>query len=233
MRPSEYETLRPEQAIDFQQELRKKICIQHLSTEIRLVGAADVSFNKYSDDIFAVVVILSYPDMKILEKVSIKTATKFPYISGLLAFREVPAVYDAWMQLQLKPDVMILDGQGIAHERRTGIAVHFGLLANVPTIGCAKSRLSGRYEEPGNKQFDESPMLDKNEIIGTALRTKPNCKPVFVSPGHKIDLKQSIELIKTCVRKHRIPEPTRLAHLLVNEFRKGFEKDSSIQHSLF
>ncbi|ULT46462.1 endonuclease V [Niabella defluvii] len=136
----------------------------------------------------------------------------------------MPALLKAWNKLAQKPDIMVLDGQGIAHERRLGIATHFGLLTDTPSIGCAKTRLTGTYTEPEDRIFAQSPLFHKNEHIGTVLRTKLKCKPIFVSPGHKVSIDQSVDIIKNCTRKYRIPEPTRLAHLLVNETRIQHKK---------
>ncbi|MDQ2753160.1 MAG: endonuclease V, partial [Bacteroidota bacterium] len=142
-----------------------------------------------------------------------------PYIPGLLAFREVPALSKAWENLTRKPDVLVLDGHGIAHPRRMGIATHFGIALQTPTMGCAKSLLTGKYVEPGMEAGSVSDLFHKDELIGKVLRTKKNVKPVFISPGNLITMDESLELIKQCVGKYRIPEPTRLAHLFVNELR--------------
>lgn len=163
--------------------------------------------------------MFSYPDLKIIGNATAISRTSFPYISGLLAFREVPALLEAWDKLPVKPDVMVLDGQGIAHERRLGIATHFGMITNVPAIGSAKSRLYGKYDDPANIPFATSPMYDRGEQIGTAIRSKKNCNPIYVSPGHRVSMAQSVEIIKNCIRGYRIPEPTRQAHLLVNKTR--------------
>ncbi len=229
--PSNYDQLTPAEAIALQHEMRKCINLTSLNKEIKLIGGADISFNKYEEQVYAGITVLNYPSMNIVSKVTVKAIAKFPYISGLLAFREVPALLKAWEQLPLKPDVMILDGQGIAHERRLGIATHFGLLTDVPSIGCAKSKLTGSYKDPPNKRFANSPLIHQSEQVGVALRTKINCKPVYISPGHKVSLEQSLEIIKNCTLKHRIPEPTRLAHLLVNDVRVK-DKDGG-QRSLF
>src|SRR5690606_38011994 len=126
----------------------------------------------YEETVYAGIIVLSYPDLRKLDAVTVISESKFPYISGLLAFREIPSVMQAYEKLSVKPDLVILDGQGIAHRRRLGIATHFGLLANTPTIGCGKSRLFGKYTEPENEKFAERPLYDKEEIIGTVLRAK-------------------------------------------------------------
>jgi deoxyribonuclease V len=186
MLPSDYERLTPAQAIAYQHELRKQIQIKPLNAPIRIIGGSDISFNKYSDVVYAGIVLFSYPEMKIIGQATAISKTSFPYISGLLAFREVPALLEAWNKLAIKPDLLVLDGQGIAHERRTGIATHFGLITDVPTIGSAKSRLTGKYEEPGEEIFSQSPMYDRGELIGIAMRGKKKCNPIYISPGNLV-----------------------------------------------
>ena len=217
--PSEYDGLSPSEAIALQQHLRSLVKIQPLQQKIRAIGGADISFNKYSNTVYAGIITLSYPELKPLDKITVKTSVDFPYIPGLLAFREIPALLKAWDKLDNKPDLLVLDGQGIAHTRRIGIASHFGVLTNTPSIGCAKSRLVGKFEMPDNISLASSAMFHKDEEIGAALRTKKNCKPIFVSPGHLIDVPHSLDIIKNCVGKYRVPAPTRLAHLLVNQAR--------------
>jgi len=235
MKPADYEQLTAAQAIVYQQELRLQIKIEPLEKPIRIIAGADISFNKYEETVYAGIVMFRYPQMEIISNTWAISNTKFPYISGLLAFREVPALLEAWNKLDIKPDLLVLDGQGIAHERRLGIATHFGLITDIPTIGSAKSRLRGRYEEPANEAFAQSAMYDRDEIIGTALRSKKNCKPVFISPGHRVSMAQSVEIIKNCIRGYRIPEPTRQAHMLVNKIRieHGGKNNSEPQLSIF
>ncbi len=216
--------LTPSEAIQVQKGLREKIRLISLRKPVRLVGGADVSMNLYSTDGFAGFVVLEYPAMREVAHAVIADRLLFPYIPGLLSFREIPLLLQAWKKLKTKPDVLLVDGVGIAHPRRLGIATHLGLLLGIPTIGCAKSVLTGIYEEPGNEPGSVSYLHAKAgsaEIIGAALRTKRGVKPVFVSPGHLITLEESIDIVKRCVIKHRLPEPTRLAHNKVNEYRRG------------
>lgn len=217
--PDLYDQLTATEAVAMQKHLRTQINISPLTAPIHLIGGADISFNKFEETVYAGIILLKYPEMIPVDQVSVVATTRFPYISGLLAFREIPALLKAWNKLAQKPDIMVLDGQGIAHERRLGIATHFGLITDIPSIGCAKTRLTGTYTEPADSPFAESPLLHKQERIATVLRTKAKCKPVFVSPGHKVSMEQSVAIIKNSTRKYRIPEPTRLAHLLVNEIR--------------
>lgn len=231
--PSNYQFLTPAQAIAYQNELREHIRIEPLDKSITIIGGADISFNKYTDIVYAGIILLKYPELTVISSASVKTTTTFPYISGLLAFREVPALLEVWEKLEIKPDLLVLDGQGIAHERRMGIATHFGLITNVPTIGSAKSRLSGRYEEPDNQIFAQSAMYDRGEQIGVAMRSKKNCNPIYISPGHRISMEQSVEVIKNCIRGYRIPEPTRQAHILVNKVRTDDGSATDQQYTLF
>jgi deoxyribonuclease V len=217
------------EAVTLQTHLRDKIVLQSLPPDIKLVAGADISFNKYSEDIYAGIVVLRLPELEVVATSGIITTTKFPYIPGLLSFREAPALIEAWEKLTVRPDVLVLDGQGIAHPRRLGIASHVGLWLELPTIGCAKSVLVGKYEEPLAEAGSWTPMTHKGDTIGAALRTKHRVSPVYVSPGHLADLEGAIELTLRCCKgyattgtsKYRIPEPTRLAHLFVNSLRRG------------
>ncbi|MNS39826.1 Endonuclease V [compost metagenome] len=214
-----YDRMSPSEAVELQKQLRSQIDLSPYEGDIKYIGGADISFNRFETTVYAGIVVLSYPEMQVVSRVAVVEEATFPYISGLLAFREVPALLKAWQQLDLKPDVLVLDGQGIAHPRRLGIATHFGLVAGVPTLGCGKSRLTGTFEEPANEPLSQSSLWHQGEQIGVVLRTKRNCKPVFVSPGHHISMEQSVQLISKSLRGYRIPEPTRKAHLWVNEVR--------------
>ncbi len=220
--------LSPTTAVALQKELRSQIVLQPLPTNIELVAGADVSFNKFSEVIYAGIVVLRLSDLTVVAKAGVVTTTKFPYIPGLLSFREAPALLEAWEKLDVRPDVLVLDGQGIAHPRRLGIASHVGLVLDLPTVGCAKTLFVGKYEEPGVVIGSRSVLMDKGEIIGTVLRTKNRVQPVFISPGHLSDVDSSADLLLRCVEgyaqgksKYRIPAPTRLAHLFVNALRRG------------
>jgi deoxyribonuclease V len=212
----------PKEAIALQKELQKKVSLVPLQKPTRYIGGADVSMNMFAKDGFAGFVTLSYPECVFFDESVVKDIIGFPYIPGLLSFREIPMLLKAWKKLKIKPDVIIVDGVGIAHPRRIGIATHLGLILDMPTIGCAKNVLTGTYEEPANEPGSVSYLYDTvnpAEIIGVALRTKHNVKPVFISPGHLITLEESIEIVKRCVIKHRLPEPTRIAHAIVNKYR--------------
>ncbi|MDB5264768.1 MAG: Endonuclease [Parcubacteria group bacterium] len=211
----------PKEAVALQKELREKVSLVPLKKRPVLIGGCDVSMNRFAKEGFAGFVTLSYPTLELLDHAVVKRDIPFPYVPGLLSFREIPMLLDAWEELKTKPDVLVVDGVGIAHPRRLGIASHLGLELGIPTIGCAKSVLTGFYEGPDTEAGSTSPLIDlkTNEVIGMALRTKRGVKPIFVSPGHLITLEEAVELVWSCVRKHRLPEPTRFAHNTVNEYR--------------
>lgn len=214
--------LTPKEAIVLQKELAANVTLVPLTKKPKLIGGCDVSMNRFAKEGYAGFVTLSYPDLELLDHAVVKDVLPMPYIPGLLSFREIPMLLKAWKKLTAKPDVIIADGIGIAHPRRFGIASHLGVLLDIPTIGCAKSVLTGVYEEPAQIPGSFSYLYDKHDpsqIIGAALRTKENVKPVFVSPGHLITLEEAIELVRLSVRKHRLPEETRFAHNTVNEYR--------------
>lgn len=213
--------LTPKQAIELQKQLREQVVMKPLQKPIAYIGGCDVSMGMFAKEGFAGFVTLAYPQLQVVDHAVEKGVIPLPYIPGLLSFREIPMLLTAWDKLRKKPDVLVVDGMGIAHPRRLGIASHLGLELGIPTIGCAKSVLIGTYEEPENEPGAYSYMYDKEEVIGAALRTKKNVKPVFVSPGHLITLEESIDIVRRCVMKHRLPEPTRQAHNAVNEYRRA------------
>ncbi|QEE50601.1 endonuclease V [Flavobacterium alkalisoli] len=216
-----YNNISIAEATALQNELRYKLVLQTYNKNITTIAGGDISHNKDTDIVYAGVVVLSYPQM-VLQSYSLVVAkTSFPYVPQYLGFREVPALMLAWNQLPVKPDLLVLDGQGITHPRRMGIASHFGVLADVTTIGCAKNMLFGKYDPLGLEKFNTSEIYNSGELLGYALRTKTGVKPVYISPGHKITVEDSLDVMKHCVLKHRIPEPTRLAHEKVNLFRVG------------
>ncbi len=232
-----YDNISITEATAIQNEMRHRVLLNGNNSNITTIAGADISHNKHSNTVYAGIVILSFPEMVVQSYSMVAAETKFPYISGYLAFREVPALLQAWKQLPEKPDVIVLDGQGITHPRRMGIACHFGLLANCTAIGCAKNMLFGNYSELSPNKFSNSSIYINNDVVGYAIRTKDNVKPVFISPGHKVSVEDSLNIMTQCVAKHRIPEPTRMAHEKVNLFRtgkltSGFHK-ADIQGSLF
>lgn len=217
----------PEEAIKIQNEMKNLVKIESLSAQIRYIAGADVSFDKGSNIAYVGIVVFKFPEFKEVERSLSITEVTFPYIPGLLSFRESPALIKSWEKIKIIPDVVVIDGQGIAHPRRFGIASHFGVLIDKPTIGCAKSLLVGRYKEPDQKAGSYSYLYDSGEIVGVALRTRDYAQPVFVSIGHKITLDESIKIIMQSIRGYRIPEPTRRAHILVNALRRDKLKPGS------
>ncbi|MBS1786762.1 MAG: deoxyribonuclease V [Acidobacteria bacterium] len=212
--------LTPKEAIEAQKEWRSLVRIEPLTQDVNTIAGADISFNRFSDVIYSGIVVLSLPDLRIIEYASVRSTAKFPYVPGLLSFREAPSFLECWEKLNTKPDVLMLDGQGIAHPRRFGIACHVGLILNLPTIGCAKSILVGKYGELATEAGSSTPLIDKGEVVGVALRTKRKVAPVYISAGHLMDLNSAIDLTLRTVTKYRQPEPTRQAHLLVNQLRR-------------
>jgi deoxyribonuclease V len=211
--------LTPREAVEVQQRMRNMVRLRPLARPVGAIAGADISYNKFSETVFAGIVVLSLPDLRIVETAGVRSVAKFPYVPGLLSFREAPSLLEAWEKLKTKPDVLMFDGQGIAHPRRFGIACHVGVLLDWPTIGCAKSILVGRYGELGLEAGSRSPLVDKGEQVGVALRTKSKVAPVYVSPGHLMDLDSAVDLVLRSTTKYRLPEPTRQAHLLVNRLR--------------
>ncbi|HKP71717.1 MAG TPA: deoxyribonuclease V [Pyrinomonadaceae bacterium] len=215
--------LTPREAIELQKSLRERVRVQPHKGKIETVAGADISFNKFSPVVYAGIVVLRLATLEVVEEVGVVSETKFPYVPGLLSFREAPSVLECWAKLKTEPDAVMFDGQGIAHPRRVGIASHVGLLLGRPTFGCAKSVLVGKYEEPAEERGSWTPLVDpKNgEQVGAALRTKTRVNPIYVSPGHLIDLAGAIDLTLRADGGYRQPEPTRRAHLLVNALRRG------------
>lgn len=208
------------EAIALQRALATRVDLRdRLPRPVRRVAGVDVSCEKWGERFFAAVVVLELPELTVVEEAGACLAGNFPYIPGLLSFRELPALLEAFRSLRTVPDAVLVDGQGIAHPRRLGLASHLGLWLNLPTVGCAKSRLCGRHAEPGVRRGDRVPLVDGDEEIGAVLTTRDNVKPLFVSPGHLIDLLAAVDLVLACGGRYRLPEPTRLAHHFSNRLR--------------
>lgn len=211
----------PREAIEIQKRLNDKIRIAPMGeSKVRFIAGADTCMSRETGMLWAGVVVLSYPLLEKIEETWITAKADFPYIPGLLSFREIPALMKAFRSLRRRPDLIMCDGQGIAHPRRLGLASHLGLLLDRATIGCAKSRLVGEFSEVGPERGDFSPLVYRGEVVGAVLRTRSQVKPTFVSPGHKITLEESIDIVLKCCTKYRLPEPTRQAHLLVNRVKR-------------
>ena len=199
-----------DEARQLQNELRDRIIQKDRFADIRTVAGVDIGFR--GDIALASVIVLNYPDLEIVDGVVAESRVNFPYIPGYLSFREIPPLLVAFARLQTEPDLVIVDGQGVAHPRRFGLACHLGLILDKPTIGCAKSRLCGKYSEPDKEKGSWTHIFDKDDIIGIALRTRTNVSVVYVSVGHRISLESARTLTLACCPKYRLPETTRYAH---------------------
>lgn len=190
----------------------------HVSREnevgpVRLIAGVDISSDRTGGLATAAVVVLLYPRMTLVEKSVVRQEVDFPYVPGLLSFREAPLILAAWEKLDCTPDMVLVDGQGVAHPRRLGLASHLGLLLDLPAIGCAKSLLCGRHGPLTDQAGSHAEITDGDEVIGAALRTKQGVRPLYVSVGHKVDLPLALSWVLRCCRGYRLPEPTRQAHL--------------------
>jgi deoxyribonuclease V len=207
-------------AVALQAEMREKLILDDgLSGDIRIVAGADISCTKGDDRVFAAVVLLDAATLEVIEEAAYSGRTSIPYIPGLLSFREGPALLQAFGKLRNRPDVALFDGQGIAHPRGFGLAAHMGLILDIPSVGCAKTRLVGTSREPGERRGQQSPLVYNEKRIGAVVRTKDRVKPVFVSQGHRVSLECAVEIVLRCAPRYRIPEPIRRAHILVNKMR--------------
>ena len=209
------------EAKEIQEELSGRLILHNdgLPEDIKIIGGADISYSRGENLFFAAVILLEFSTMDLIEVSSVVEKVDFPYIPGLLTFREGPALLRAFKKIRRTPDVVIFDGHGIAHPRGIGLASHVGLFLDIPTIGCAKKRLVGSATDIDGEKGNYAPLIYKENIIGAVLRTKRNVKPVYVSQGHKIDLKETIRITLASSRGYRLPEPTRKAHLTVNKLR--------------
>ncbi|MFC1846026.1 deoxyribonuclease V [Chloroflexota bacterium] len=202
-----------DQAKSIQISLANKVSTKSELLTPRFIAGTDISIPRFSKMGLASVVVLRYPELDVVDIQTTEREISFPYIPGLLSFREVPLIIEAYQKISVKPDILIADGQGIAHPRRFGLASHIGVLLNIPSIGCAKSRLCGQHEPVAVEAGSYSKLIDNEETIGAVVRTKNNVKPVYVSIGHRIDLTSAIHWVMECCRGYRLPEPCRLAHL--------------------
>lgn len=207
--------LPPKEAVKLQLKLRNLVVERGAVKNIRFIAGADVSVSADRLTMKAAVSLHSYPDLKPVEQATQKGEPHFQYVPGLLSFREGPLLLDCFKKLKRKPDVIIFDGQGIAHPRRFGLAAHIGVWLDIPSIGCAKSPLYGQYETPGNEKGNFSYIKEKDgRIIGACLRSRIGVKPIFVSVGHKLSLGRAVKIILNCTPRYRLPEPIRAAHNL-------------------
>jgi len=204
------------EARDVQQKLKYKVFSEDALGKVRHVAGVDVGFESRGKITRAAVVVLTFPDLVLVEQQLARTHTCFPYVPGYLSFREIPAIMEVLLLLELKPDLILCDGQGLAHPMRFGLACHLGVLTDIPTIGVAKSRLIGSYVEPSESKGSWTPLMDNHERIGAVLRTRDNVRPLFISIGHRISLLSAIDYVLKCTTKYRLPETTRLADHLAS-----------------
>ncbi len=200
------------QATGIQDALRPRLVVAPLPRRPRLIAGADVAYSRRTHRVYAAVVVVELPSLETVESVGVTRAATFPYVPGLLSFREVPPLLDAFEQLSRTPDAVVFDGQGLAHPRRFGLACHAGLLLDAPSIGCAKTRLVGGHGAVPDRRGASVPLRVEEETVGAVVRTRQGVKPVFVSPGHRADTRSAVELVLALAARYRLPEPQRRAH---------------------
>lgn len=203
----------PQQAREIQNELKQQVvCHDQLTTSLSRVAGVDVGFENHGQITRAAVVVLSFPELELLESAVACKPTAFPYVPGLLSFREIPAILEALEKLQMHPQLLLCDGQGYAHPRRFGLACHLGVLTDIPSIGVGKTRLIGEYKVVPDHRGAWVVLVNRKEVIGAVLRSRKSVKPIFISVGHRVSLKTSIELVMACTNRFKLPETTRWAH---------------------
>lgn len=211
-----------EQARQVQVRLLKKLRLVPLQTQPRRLAAVDAAFT--DEQVLAAVCLFSFPGLEPLEEQTVIERLKFPYIPGFLSFREGPAIYRALLKLRQKPDLLLVDGQGIAHPRKLGIATYLGILLDIPSIGCAKSHLVGEFRMPASQQGSCSQLKHKGEIVGYVLRSRAGVRPIFISPGHLVNHQDALDLVRKCLRGFRVPEPLRQAHQLTQKLKQTIKR---------
>lgn len=223
-RPMDLAALKDQQRILATQVIRED---KFAKSPPSLIAGADVGFEQGGEVTRAAMVLLHYPSLQLVEYQIARIATVMPYIPGFLSFRESPALLAAWEALSQRPDLVLVDGQGISHPRRLGIASHFGLLVDVPTIGVAKKRLCGHYQDLGAEPGSQQPLLDRGEPLGWVWRSKKRCHPLFISPGHRVSLDSALMWVMRCMAGYRLPEPTRWADAIASS-RPAFTRQQAI-----
>lgn len=223
--------LTPREAMAVQSRLRGKVVRKGRLGPVRFVAGIDVGFEQGGKVTRAAVALLTYPDLEFADCAVARLPTRFPYVPGLLSFREAPAVLAALGRLRRKPDLILYDGQGIAHPRRFGIASHIGVLTGLPTIGVAKTRLLGEHDAPRQKRGAWSPLIHNGEAVGAVLRTRSHVKPLYVSIGHRVSLAMAVKYVMGCVTRYRLPETTRWAHRLASGPLEAFDKSRAARHN--
>ena len=211
-----------QEAVAWQKAMEGRVRVEPLPRPPRLVGGADASYDRAGGRVFGAMAVFSYPDLTLVEEAGLSGPCPFPYIPGLLSFREAPIILEVWKTLRRPPEVLLADGQGLAHPRGLGIASHLGLLLDIPTIGVAKSKLVGEGDEPEKRAGAASPLILRGQAVGWILRTRTGIRPLFVSPGHRVSLMDCKEITLGCVRKYRVPEPLRRADQISRRLRDAW-----------
>lgn len=214
--PTHRWNLSPEEAIALQRALGARVVREDRLGAVRYVCGIDVGFEREGSRARAAAAVLSFPALELVDRAIARMKTRFPYVPGLLSFREAPVALAALERLQIEPDLLLCDGQGIAHPRRFGLASHVGLLAGIPSIGVAKSRLVGEHRAVPRRRGGWAPLVDRDEIVGAVLRTRTGVKPLYVSIGHRVSLATAIDYVLACAPRYRLPETTRWAHRLAS-----------------
>jgi len=215
----------PREAVQMQQSLRERVETQDRFGSVQYVAGADLAFDPETDWAVAGVIVYSFPQLVEVERRKARRKLRFPYVPGLLSFRECPVLLAAFALLRTSPDLILVDGHGLAHPRRFGIACHLGLLLDCPTIGCGKSILVGEAEEPGIQAGSTAPLIDRGEEVGMVLRTRTQVNPIYVTVGHRISLPSAVRIVAKCVDGFRIPKPTREADHWVRDLRRAYQAE--------
>ena len=224
-------SLTPRQAMRLQERLRQRLVLEDRLDRVQFVAGADLAFDPETDVAFAGVIIYRLPSLDEVERRTARRKLRFPYLPGLLSFRESPVLLAAFRLLRTEPDVILVDGHGLAHPRRFGIACHLGLLLDRPTIGCAKSLLVGEHPEPGGRAGSAVPLMLDGEVVGVVLRTRDRVKPIYVTQGHRVSLETAVEIVKGCLDGFRIPKPTREADHFVRRLREAYQQSCQPRES--
>src|SRR6516165_239293 len=224
-------SLTPRQAMRLQERLRQRLVLEDRLDRVQFVAGADLAFDPETDVAFAGVIIYRLPSLDEVERRTARRKLRFPYVPGLLSFRESPVLLAAFRLLRTEPDVILVDGHGLAHPRRFGIACHLGLLLDRPTIGCAKSLLVGEHPEPGGRAGSAVPLMLDGEVVGVVLRTRDRVKPIYVTQGHRVSLETAVEIVKGCLDGFRIPKPTREADHFVRRLREAYQQSCQPRES--
>ena len=212
----------PAAARAVQNDLRERLRIEGGPSGVKLVAGADLAYAPDDGRLFAVVAVFTFPEMVLHEQRRVERPIQFPYVPGLLSFRELPAILAAWRRLESRPDLVLCDGHGIAHPRAFGLASHLGLILGLPSIGCAKSRLVGVHEAVGTRQGDRKPLRVGGRTLGTVIRSRAGANPIYISPGHLIGMRQAVRWALRCCRGFRLPEPVRQADRIAGAMRRSF-----------